>query len=282
MRRLLSAAILLAACGRSPERTTSHQIVLGPFHLEPGEERQFCWFFELPLDDATAVKRFSQVNGGHTHHFTLYRSDDAHAEGPELCPLFAIYPIYGGTRDQGPAELPAGVAVPLAARQPLIMDLHLFNPEEAPVDETITVTLDVTDPDADFEPAGIFTFSTLDIAIPPHSLATAGGACVFDRDVHLVSVSSHTHALGTNVLAWELDGQGVGGELYRNDRWDAPAITYFPEPPAFPAGTGLQFTCHYRNDGDESVGFGGTADDEMCMVFGYYYPGPEVLFCLIM
>jgi hypothetical protein len=53
------------------------------------------------------------------------------------------------------------------------------------------------------------------------------------------------------------------------------------QPPiAFTRSNGLSFQCDWTNTTDQLVSFGEGALDEMCFVFGYYYPSTGVDTCL--
>jgi hypothetical protein len=42
----------------------------------------------------------------------------------------------------------------------------------------------------------------------------------------------------------------------------------------------FSFSCTWFNPDDHEVTYGGSANDEMCFVFGYYYPAESFPVCL--
>ncbi len=56
----------------------------------------------------------------------------------------------------------------------------------------------------------------------------------------------------------------------------SPPITAFDPPLEFDSGEGLRWTCTYENPTTNAVAFGLSAEDEMCFLWGYYYPGPGI------
>ena len=57
-----------------------------------------------------------------------------------------------------------------------------------------------------------------------------------------------------------------------------PETVYHDPPLAMPESGGFMFSCEYYNKSTETVGFGESANDEMCFFWAYYYPsvGPKV------
>jgi hypothetical protein len=54
----------------------------------------------------------------------------------------------------------------------------------------------------------------------------------------------------------------------------------YADPPfEIPAGGGFRFTCEWNNTSGQSVGFGESANDEMCFFWAYYYPSQGAFVC---
>ena len=287
-----AAAFLLVACSdpeagepvsEAPEPLA---LTFGPYAVQSGEEQDFCEYFELEGDAPTYVTRLHQENLGRTHHAFLYKTtlDTPPGKGP--CPdaaqkLFESTPLYAATAGQAPSEMPEGVAMVLEAGQKMFLNIHLLNVTGEALSEEVTLTLDRGDPGRSWIPVGFFEFTTTDIHVPPHAEASAGNSCVFGADVSVVSITSHSHSRSTLVTANLWDGAGPGEEVYRSTSWAEPAVTFFEDPPAIRYDHGLTFTCNYENTDAYQVDFGDSADDEMCYLLGYYYPGPDTIICAL-
>jgi hypothetical protein len=65
-----------------------------------------------------------------------------------------------------------------------------------------------------------------------------------------------------------------------NWSWEEPATVQHDPPFTVPSGGGFRFTCQYDNKSNNTVGFGESANQEMCFFWAYYYPnqGPKVCF----
>ena len=60
--------------------------------------------------------------------------------------------------------------------------------------------------------------------------------------------------------------------LHRSIAYDDAPITLFPSPIILSADDGLTFQCTHNNyDTNRPLQFGLTSEDEMCIIFGYYY-----------
>lgn len=290
------ALLLLAACGGgeggaepAPPGVTPDPLSLtfGPYHLEPGEELDFCEYFEVDSDDPTFLTRIAVESLGRTHHTFLYKTTLDHAPGRDACPdaaqkLFDADGIHASTYAQAPTQLPDGVAIGLEPRQRMFINIHLLNASASPADEEVKLTLDRGDAARAWTPVGFFEFTTFEITIPPHAEATAGNECVFPRDASVVSMTSHSHDRTTLVTANRWDGAAAEGEeVFRSERWDEPAVLFFEQGLEVKGGQGFSFTCHYRNDDAFEVTYGETASEEMCYLLGYYYPGPDTIICAL-
>lgn len=281
--------VLCCAClGEAESTLASGELVfeLGPFELSPGEELNTCAYLQLPEGMSPYVVDMRQQNSGYVHHFGLYPNNLILPQDMQYCPpLSALVSrgtiLYLGTRDQGPATLPSGVAFELDLQQQMLMDLHLLNASDVSVTETMTLTLTLGDADQSWIRAGTFAFTNPDIEIPAQSEGRTEHRCVFPQDVNVISMSSHTHERGRMVTAHQWDGENVvGDEVYRSSSWADPAVVYYEQPLRIPTGHGIHYQCQYFNPDPEPVFYGATADDEMCDLFGHYYPGRDsVLFC---
>lgn len=259
------------------------QITSGPIPIAPGEEKTLCVMLDLPSDVALPVVRMEQRNVGSAHHFILFRSGSANPPGVGDCPggLFVQHPpIYPGTRNQGAFEMPAGVAITLAERQPLILQLHLLNPSDAPIVEELRINLHAGAPGTDYLKAGVVGGSDFDFRIPPGEMHTETQRCRVTNTMNLFALTSHSHA---RMRSFDIRADLASGpaDIYHNESWSEPEVGQYT-PALEIAGFGsLEFSCTWFNETAEPITYGETANDEMCMMFGYYYPATlDVVPCI--
>jgi hypothetical protein len=248
------------------------QITSGQMPLESGEEKTVCVFLDLPSDVDLQVVKLEQRNSGYAHHFILFRGGTAHEPGVGDCPstLFIQHaPIYPGTRNQPAFAMPDGVAIPLAKRQPLILQLHLLNAGDTPVVEELRMNIYAGDPADSYQRAGVVGGSDFDFEIPAHQQFTATQRCYLTSAMKLFALTSHSHS---RTLSFDVLANVSTMPIYHNESWSEPQVGQYA--PALELGTfsWLEFSCTWFNETDAPIRYGETADDEMCMMFGYYYP----------
>lgn len=94
-----------------------------------------------------------------------------------------------------------------------------------------------------------------------------------DADVHVVFLSSHMHRHGE---LFEISRLSTGELLHRSVAYDNAPINLFDPPLILGRDDGLRFECTHNNyDKDAPLGFGFTSEDEMCVMYGYYYLSTE-------
>ena len=125
-----------------------------------------------------------------------------------------------------------------------------------------------------------------DIKIAPQSAATLGPQfiplpSVLDG-VKFFGFTGHQHRLGTGVKVASSTGK-TGTDTVVHDppayTWSEPPTEYKDPPVTLPPGGGFRFTCSWQNTTSDQVGFGESANDEMCVFWTYYYPSKGAMTC---
>ena len=281
--------------GEAPLGGDSYRVDWGPITAGPGEEDTRCVLKRLPTSAPIRVGRIINQLGGFSHHLILYRTNDTEERPvPFRCDPFTdtLDPTQGAPltvtqRAEETITLPEGVAYTLDAGQMVRIELHYINYSGEPAEVQASTTLE-TVPEAAFEHEADFLFvGNIDIDIRPRSPATVGPTYLALPPqlggVNFFSITGHTHQWGTDVTVAAASGAGdPGTPVYdvAGWNWDEPDTVYHDPPFQVPAGGGFRFTCEYENLGDERVGFGESANDEMCFFWAYYYPsqGSQVCF----
>ena len=70
---------------------------------------------------------------------------------------------------------------------------------------------------------------------------------------------------------FEINQRSTRGLLHRSVAYDDASITLFDPILRLDADDALRFQCTHNCDTDEPVIFGLTSENEMCIIFGYYY-----------
>ncbi len=290
MRVSIFAVALLSACGGSvagydgllepPERGV--QLLSEPFVLDAGQERTRCYHLNMNNAEVLEVVRFQTNQRPGQHHFNIFMSDLEREDGFGPCPdEFELFvgarPIVDGSSGAVDYRFPDGMAFPLPANTLIIMQLHWINVTDAPAEQQFALNLYTAD-----EPArthvDLYGFTTLEITLPPNERTTIQKDCTIRDTIGLLSMSSHFHQRGV-LATTQVIRDGRSEQVYSNDRWDDPEVEFFDDPIPVTNGDVVRFECTYDNADDFTVEYGPSASDEMCFVFGYYFPKKGLIPC---
>lgn len=271
-------------------QTTSYSTFIGDFELAPRQETTKCVLKRLSNTEPIYVKAIRTTLNKGSHHLIVYRSSATE----ERTQPFSCTPFVGSLSGQdGPLMIsqiaeeelafPPGVVLELAAGQMIRIEAHYINLDP---DEPITAHADVEFVTTDtFEQKANFLFyGTTDVALPPNQ-ETVGDWKYTDapNGINVFAMTGHVHQYGDLVEIEKASSSATpGAHAYPNGEdfsWDeAPVVTYDP-PLAFGPGEGFRFRCTWFNDSDSFVGFGESANAEMCFFWAYYYPDKGYRVC---
>lgn len=302
MRRLavlVACLSLTAACGPAPKAqsgftplpkpTNGIQLHIAPFTVKAQSERERCRFLKAPNTGPGEIVHVKMKGRRGLHHVFVMKVSTSYPDGEVPCfgipdqamqgidipePIFASSTLV----TQEEITFPKGVAVHLDPGQQLIFDYHYVNPSPKPITGEIYLNMDFAPAGEKVVPAKVFVFGNMNgIDIPAHGTESLKTTCTFPKAEHIVSVTPHMHQLGTSFEVQRFDGTKDTKVLYQTNNWDDPKTTVFNPVLNFNAGEGLTFTCNWANDTDQAVKFGQSYSDEMCFVFGYFYPATQKL-----
>ncbi len=256
-------------------------------HVADGVENTQCVIVDLGNDLPIHVGSIRNHLPTASHHFIVYRAsaDAVETTTPFDCTPFVDTlssnsgsPLMITQRTDELLTLPPGIAYTLPAHQLMRLELHYINTTGAAVDIAPTSQLcPITD--AEYTDDADFLFvGDPDIHIPAHGTFTLGPvfyplASSFST-AHFFAITGHEHRLGTNVVVQTGPAAGPFTDVYNvaGFSWQEPEVVSFPTPFQIPAGGGFNFTCDWENPTADNVGFGESANDEMCFFWAYYYP----------
>jgi hypothetical protein len=260
------------------------QIASEAYDLGAGEERTRCFYRNVENEETFDVVRFQTAQRTGQHHFNIFASDLDKPDGFGPCPtneeLFVgARPIVDGSSASVDYSFPEGMAFRLDEGVLLIFQLHSINTTAEPMTQQFVLNLHRS-----LEPAktlvDIYGFTNFAIEIPPRSTKVETKDCVLYDQIGLLSMSSHFHQRGTLATADYVSQDGGGiVRLYENVSWDDPEVLFFEDSVRINPGDTIRFSCHYENREDLTIGYGPSVQDEMCFVFGYYFPKVGLIPC---
>jgi hypothetical protein len=114
-------------------------------------------------------------------------------------------------------------------------------------------------------------FNATNFTLPANQTTTITRDFKFDKNVAIVSLTSHYHERG-KLFQIKIKGGPRDGELiYENTDWAHPKVINYETPIQLQAGEGLTSVVTYVNNTNKDLAFGLTSEDEMNIIFGYYY-----------
>jgi hypothetical protein len=268
-----------------------YQVKLAPFTVPASSEREIFSYLPVGNTQVAYVNRIQTSMRAGSHHFVLY----SFAEGTPS----AILPAQGTVRDLRDASgtyqaatlatmafhvffagtqtstsdftFPAGVAVKLPANALLDVNAHNVNATTvSSVGEGEANLYTVPASQVQFE-ATALNLNNTDLTLPAGRDTTIRKTFKFSKLTRVVMLTSHMHKRGTRFVIRIAGGARDGEIVYQSDAWDHPPIVSFPTPVTLNPGEGLTSEVTYRGDPGKVVRFGLTADDEMDIIFGYWY-----------
>jgi hypothetical protein len=258
---------------------------------QPGNEYRCFVIDDVPDDDYYVTSMQPVIdNMSMSHHVVLYSARESSITDDHRAPEgfdcingeeFQVITGFVGGWAPGdlPVQLPEGVAMKFDGGQPLILQMHYFDPGTVPAgtaDHPGYAFKTTTNPTtvASFETWGTYSFN-----IPAGDdayEATSSDTTNSRKDLTIYSVWPHMHLLGWEAKLSITPPEGeedclVDGRYNFNNQ----VPYYFKEPYKAPAGSTVDFTCTFNNSesNPDLVGepkdtrYGERTDEEMCFFF---------------
>ena len=193
-------------------------------------------------------------------------------------------PVFGSQRAETSIRFPEGVGLRIAGDTVFDMNSHYVNllGTEPIIGETY-VNLWTLPPEAvKYEAKGLAA-SNKDINVPPGTTRVVEGEWLVSgalkllrrqgyRDVtelNVFQVTSHMHRHGE---LFEIFRLSTGELLHKSVAYDNAPLSQLNPPLKLTVGDGLRFECTHSNyDTDQTIRYGVTSEDEMAIMFGFYY-----------
>ena len=263
-----------------------------------------------PVEGDIFINRVEIFYPAGSHHFILYRlTEEGLAKGllkNGIVPDIAVNPedtfreldtdtpdpvfgVFGGDRlfvigtqtDDTLFQFPEGVGLRLPADTVYDLNSHYINllGTETLIGETYVNIYTIPEAEVKYEALEIFV-SNRAINVPPGTTRVAKLTWYVedelerrghtpDTELNVFLLTSHMHRHGE---LFEIFQKSTGEMLHRSIAYDDAPIDLFDPVLRLDVDDGLNFQCTHNNyDTSEPLIFGLTSEDEMCIIFGYYY-----------
>jgi hypothetical protein len=272
----------------------SFSVTFDPVTVPGGEEDTKCVVKKLSNPNAIHVGQIHNELGPGSHHLIVYRTNDTEEiTEPFDCQPFADLldpakgtPLMITQKADDLLVLPPGVAFAVDQEQFVRLEMHYLNATSDPIDISATSTFYVMDEAAFENEADFLFFGDVDVDLPPNASTTLGPTFL-EVPANLsgskfFGLTGHTHQYGTNVTVAASDSEASAQTMIYDVAdwvWEEPETVYLEPALELPTGGGFHLTCNWNNTSPENVGFGESANAEMCFFWTYYYPSQGAFVC---
>ena len=274
-----------------PAAGKGYQLRVDPFQVQPNFERELFVYRRLGNPQPIHVSGFETRMRSNSHHLLLYDFDPAtpagiipsadvvrdirNADGSlnfgNMLPMGYHVFVAGSMTPNGGYSFPPGVALQLPANAALDFNLHYVNHSSVPLTGEAYANLYTVDASQVRHVARTLNLNNTNIPLPPRSRTTHTRTFTFDATTRILTLTSHTHKLGERFEIRLAGGPRDGEVVYVSTHWEHPHFATFDPPLVLQPGQGLTSVITYNNTTDRTVSFGLTSEDEMGIIFGYYY-----------
>ena len=271
-----------------PAAADGFQLKIDPFTVSPNTEREVFVNRSTPNTAAVYVNKYTMRGRPNSHHFVLYGFQNT-ALLPPLNTLRDLYNadgtinvttfsqmqnhlfLGGGTDVNATYTFPAGVALKIPAGTSLDLNAHYFNKQTTSFTGENFINLYTVPQASVVKEAKSINFANYSFSIAANQRKTITTNFTFPAAVTVIMLTSHFHKMGESFVIKILGGPRNGETVYTNTDWQHPLVINFTAPIQLNAGEGLTSVVTYNNTSNKTVNFGLTSEDEMNIIFGYYY-----------
>jgi len=246
--------------------------------LPANSEQYRCARYTVPAD--AAIHSFRALSPLGTHHTVLTVSHNpTEPDGLTVCSAAtnANAMLSASGVGTNAFTLPDGVAVKVRKGDQLLLNLHLFNVSDKPIEGTSGTLIKVMAENEIVNEAESVLGGPINLNIPPHSKdVVQSGECTMVEDATLFAVGAHAHMHATHVKV--VAHSSLDGDVVLSDRpysFDAQVVYEIDPMVKMKKGDKVQVDCTYDNDGDELVQFGDSSLAEMCFAGFLRYPAVQ-------
>ena len=189
--------------------------------------------------------------------------------------------VVGTQTDETLFQFPEGVGLRMPGDTVYDLNSHYINllGDETLLGETYVNIYTIPEEEVKYEAVEIFV-SNRAINVPPGTTRVAKLTWYIEDELErrghdpntelfVFLLTSHMHRHGE---LFEIFQKSTGELLHRSIAYDDAPIDIFDPVLRLDADDGLSFQCTHNNyDTNEPLVFGLTSEDEMCIIFGYYY-----------
>ncbi len=272
----------------APAPADGFQLKIDPFTVSPNTEREVFVRRNTPNTSTVYVNKFEMKGRPNSHHLVLYGyqnttllptvnvlrdlyNTDGSVNINTLLQMQNHVFLGGGTDVNASYTFPAGVALKFAANTSLDLNAHYFNKQTTSLTGENFINLYTVPQSAVVKEAKTINFNNTNFSLPPNQRTTITSNFTFSSPVTIIMLTSHFHKMGEKFVIKIFGGARNGQVVYENTDWQHPLALNLATALQLNAGEGLTSVVTYNNTSNRTIMFGLTSEDEMNIIFGYYY-----------
>lgn len=255
-------------------------LIEGAWTLPAGTENYVCVRTTVTSDVWISAIRPVAPSG--THHTVLMIGAPDGPDGITDCGSSLVKPaIYASGVGTQALEMPTGVAVHARPGQQLLLNLHLFNSGDEPLEGISGIEIVHADPATIEHEAGVVLAGRAQGLQVPPGASTQVGTCTTPADVTVFAIAPHMHMLGTHMKVSYTTAAAATPRVLLDEPYsfDEQRFQLLTPQLTSTAGGKLTVECSYMNPSIDTVLFGEHTEQEMCYALTFMYPALDVESC---
>ncbi|MBC8154257.1 MAG: hypothetical protein H7Z72_15245 [Bacteroidetes bacterium] len=272
----------------APAAGTGFQLTTARFDVNPNFEREI--FVRRPIGNTEAVyvNRYEIKMRTNSHHLVAYSFRDnsllpslnviRDLRNPDnsLNPLTLLsmsnHVYMAGTQEPYQNYVfPEGAAMLIPANLTVDLNSHYVNKTTGIINGEAYMNLYTVPAARVVNVVKPLDLGNQSLNIPPNSRVTLTKSFTFDQPRKILTLTSHCHKMGEKFVIRIKGGPRDGEIIYTSTDWEHPEIITYTTPITLQKGEGLTSEITYNNTTGKTINFGLTSEDEMGIIFGYYY-----------
>lgn len=264
-----------------PLASEGFQIYMEPFEIPAETEKEIFKYKKSPVNSTQFVNKVQFRMRQGSHHFVLYTVNgvqeglvdgairtDVEAEMQRPSRQF----VFGAQTPNAEFTFPPGVAMRMNAGAGLDLNAHYVNHSSDLYKGEAYINL-FTVPESQVQHvAQPLLNADMSFTIPANtqSYTRSYNWGAFDRRTHLFLLTSHAHKRMLMYKVFKISAaSGDTIQIYNTFNWHEPDVV--STDIIFEPGDELYSETTWRNETDKPIAWGSTSEDEMNVIYGYYW-----------
>ncbi len=268
-----------------------HQLHIPPFMVQPNFEREIFLYQRVGNASDVFVNRIQTKMRFGSHHLLAYtfrpetpsigipqlnvvrdiRNPNGSMNVLNMIPMAYHVFLAGSMTPTSDYTFPPGVALRIPANAALDLNAHYANSLATSTIGEAYMNLHTTSQSQVTREAKTLDMANTSFSLAPRQRTTIVKSFTVSATTTVFMLTSHMHKRGEKFVIRIKGGARNGEVVYTNTEWEHPLMQNYSAPIVLQPGEGLTSEITYNNETDRVITFGLTSEDEMGIIFGYYY-----------